>query len=149
MSDSTARDRMARSYYAFAGFRVSMTRREVAAGEADWDAGHADPPDVAEAYEYADRVHAEALEDDAAYRQNAEYRHRMQWQRTVDEDHAEALTSVNLAELTAILGQPEHDQQAVFSWTGETDLNHVWTPDEVGDLTEAWKADTDRIASES
>jgi hypothetical protein len=35
--------------------------------------------------------HAEALEDDAAYRQNAEYRHRMQWQRTMDEDHAEAL----------------------------------------------------------
>lgn len=51
-------------------------------------------PHMGHAYDsLIDEAHAEALQDDAAYRQNAEYRHRMQWQKTVDEDHTEALLS--------------------------------------------------------
>lgn len=65
-------------------WREQVYRRAVEVNTASPHLGNATDMLIDEAY-------AEALEDDAAYRQNAEYRHRMQWQRTVDEDHVEAL----------------------------------------------------------
>lgn len=46
-----------------------------------------------------------------------------------------------LVELTRHLGLPDHEQQAVFSWTGETDPNKTWSKREVDELAEIWKAD--------
>ena len=55
---------------------------------------------------------------------------------------------ITLAELTARLGLPEHEQEAVFSWTGELDRNHTWWEAAVPDMIEAWKNDAERIERE-
>ena len=55
---------------------------------------------------------------------------------------------ITRAELTARLGLPEHEQEAVFSWTGELDRYHTWSEDEVPDLIKMWKNDAKRIERE-
>jgi prevent-host-death family protein len=57
--------------------------------------------------------------------------------------------TLDLADLTRFLGAPDHDQEAVFSWSGETDRTKRWTQEEADELAEIWQADTERIASET
>lgn len=52
--------------------------------------------------------------------------------------------NVTLAELTARLGRPDSDQQAVLAWTNE-ERGRLWTEAEVAELTEIWAADVNRI----
>lgn len=56
---------------------------------------------------------------------------------------------LDLADLTRFLGAPDHDQEVVYSWTGETDRSKRWTEVEAAELAEIWKADTERIAAET
>ena len=56
---------------------------------------------------------------------------------------------LDLADLTRFLGEPDHQQEAVFSWSGETDRTKTWTEAEAAELAEIWKADTERIAAET
>lgn len=62
-----------------------------------------------------------------------------------DEEH-DTQATIDLAELTARLGHPGHDQQAVLAWTNE-DEGHLWTEAEIEELIEISAADTARIAS--
>jgi hypothetical protein len=54
---------------------------------------------------------------------------------------------IDLAELTARLGHPDHNQQAVLAWTNE-DEGHLWTEAEVEELIAISAADTARIDRE-
>ncbi len=58
------------------------------------------------------------------------------------------LFPVDLAELTKRLGLPDHEQQAVLSFSGE-EPGHIWTEDEADDLIQAWRLEGLRIAYES
>lgn len=62
---------------------------------------------------------------------------------------AEVRRGLDIADLTRFLGLPDHEQAAVFSWTGETDREKRWTEVEAAELAEIWKADTERIAAEA
>lgn len=64
-----------------------------------------------------------------------------------DGEHDTQVT-IDLVELTARLGHPDHDQQAVLAWTNE-DEGHLWTEAEVEELIEISAADTERIAAEA
>ncbi len=50
--------------------------------------------------------------------------------------------AMDIADLTRYLGEPDHQQEAVFAWTGETDRDKRWTEAEADELVEIWKADT-------
>lgn len=54
---------------------------------------------------------------------------------------AEVRRGLDIAELTRFLGLPDDQQQAVFSWTGETGRDKLWTEVEAAELAEIWKAD--------
>lgn len=53
----------------------------------------------------------------------------------------ESVMLLDIADLTRLLGEPDHHQEAVYSWTGETDRDRRWTPDEAAELAKIWAAD--------
>jgi hypothetical protein len=57
------------------------------------------------------------------------------------------IITYDLADLTARLGLPAHEQEAVQSWTGEP-CGKRWTEEEIIELIEAWRIDAERIAAE-
>lgn len=63
-------------------------------------------------------------------------------QQDIDTD-----ATLDIVELTAYLGQPDHEQSAVLAWTGEA-LDHLWTATEAEQLAGVWAADTERIRLE-
>lgn len=54
--------------------------------------------------------------------------------------------TIDIVELTARLGLPDHEQEAVLAWTGR-DADWGWTTREVDELIEIWNADTARVAA--
>jgi len=52
--------------------------------------------------------------------------------------------TMDVAELTARLGLPEHEQSAVLAWTGES-ADHIWTETDAVELADIWAADIERI----
>lgn len=46
--------------------------------------------------------------------------------------------TVDIVELTKMLGLPDSDQSAVSSWTGEP-YGTTWTQEEAAELVEIWK----------
>jgi prevent-host-death family protein len=54
---------------------------------------------------------------------------------------AEVRRGLDIADLTRFLGLPDHEQEAVFAWTGETGRDKRWTEQEAAELAEIWKAD--------
>ena len=48
--------------------------------------------------------------------------------------------ALDIVALTAHLGQPEHDQQAVLAWTGERE-GHTWSQVEAASLAIIWAND--------
>lgn len=54
---------------------------------------------------------------------------------------AEVRRGLDLADLTRFLGLPDDQQEAVWSWTGETGRDKRWTEAEAAELAEIWKAD--------
>lgn len=44
---------------------------------------------------------------------------------------------INLAQLTAMLGEDASEQQAVLAWTGDK-LGTEWTDEQAAELVEAW-----------
>lgn len=64
-------------------------------------------------------------------------------QQDIDTD-----ATLDIVELTAHLGEPADQQEAVFSFSGVLDPGHLWTGVEAEQLAGIWAADTTRIENE-
>lgn len=47
--------------------------------------------------------------------------------------------TIDVEELTRLIGLPAAEQEAVFSWTGELDRGHRWTAAEADELVHQWR----------
>lgn len=48
--------------------------------------------------------------------------------------------TIDVETLTEMLGLPASEQEAVFSFSGELDRDHLWTPAEADDVIREWRA---------